>query len=298
MEEKQMMTNEQLEAEINSARRKDKISNLLMSCAGVVLILTFVLKIYPLAILAVVLLLLGASLYSNSRSMTKKLLSDNVISGVLKEMLGDDVEYNPSGRMQPTAMEFPFSYNCSDGSDYIKAVYKGVSVELGDVVLMTETEYEAENGETATQRDIVFRGQWLSWNLGRELTGRVFVSQRPKKDHSKMKSNVTTGNEQFDKRFCVKADHQDEAYYILTPDRMENIISMADKSGGTVYLSFLEAGQMNVAVQTGRDSFEPGKGNVNVEELRRKFLDDLHRYTDILDMLHIEESRNKKEENI
>ena len=207
------------------------------------------------------------------------------------------MEYNPSGRMQPTAMEFPFSYNCSDGSDYIKAVYKGVSVELGDVVLMTETEYEAENGETATQRDTVFRGQWLSWNLGRELTGRVFVSQRTKKDHSKMKSNVTTGNEQFDKRFCVKADHPDEAYYILTPDRMERIIRMADNSGGTVYLSFLEDGQMNIAIQTGRDSFEPGNSNVNVEELRRKFLDELHWYTDILDMLHIEESLNK-EENI
>ena len=298
MEEKQMMTNERLEAEINSARRKDMLSNLLMSCAGVVLILTFVLKIYPLAILAVVLLLLGASLYSNSRSMTKKLLSDNVISGVLKEMLGDDVEYNPSGRMQPTAMEFPFSYNCSDGSDYIKAVYKGVSVELGDVVLMTETEYEAENGETATQRDTVFRGQWLSWNLGRELTGRVFVSQRTKKDHSKMKSNVTTGNEQFDKRFCVKADHQDEAYYILTPDRMENIISMADKSGGLVYMSFLRNGKMHVAVQTGRDFFELGKTNTDAETLRQKFLGELRWFTDIVDTLRVEDTLYKKESSI
>lgn len=297
MEEKQTMTNEQLEDEINSARRKDKISNLLISCAGVVLIPTFVLKIYPLAILAVVLLLLGASLYSNSQNRAKNLISDNVIGGVLKEVLGEDVEYNPSGRMQPTAMEFPFSYDCSDGSDHIKAVYNGVSVELGDVVLMTETEYEAENGEMATRRDTVFRGQWLSWNLGRELTGRVYVSEWTKKDRRKMKSNVTTGNAQFDKRFCVKADHPDEAYYILTPNRMENIISMADKSGGTVYLSFLEDGQMNVAIQTGRDSFEPGNGNVNVEELRRKFLDELHWYTDILDMLHIEESLNK-EENI
>ena len=297
MEEKQTMTNEQLEDEINSARRKDKISNLLISCAGVVLIPTFVLKIYPLAILAVVLLLLGASLYSNSQNRAKNLISDNVIGGVLKEVLEEDVEYNSSGRMQPTAMEFPFSYDCSDGSDHIKAVYNGVSVELGDVVLMTETEYEAENGEMATRRDTVFRGQWLSWNLGRELTGRVYVSEWTKKDRRKMKSNVTTGNEQFDKRFCVKADHPDEAYYILTPNRMENIISMADKSGGTVYLSFLEDGQMNVAIQTGRDSFEPGNGNVNVEELRRKFLDELHWYTDILDMLHIEESLNK-EENI
>ena len=297
MGQKPTLKKEQLEDEIDSARRKDTISNLLISCAGVVLIPMFVLKIYPLAILAVVLLLLGASLYSNSQNRAKNLISDNVIGGVLKEVLGEDVEYNPSGRMQPTAMEFPFSYDCSDGSDHIKAVYNGVSVELGDVVLMTETEYEAENGERATQRDTVFRGQWLSWNLGRELTGRVYVSEWTKKDRRKMKSNVTTGNAQFDKRFCVKADHPDEAYYILTPNRMENIISMADKSGGTVYLSFLEDGQMNIAIQTGRDSFEPGNSNVNVEELRRKFLDELHWYTDILDMLHIEESLNK-EENI
>ena len=50
-----------------------------------------------------------------------------------------------------------------------------------------------------------------------------------------MKSNVTMENERFMKRFCVKAENQQEAYYILTPHMMEYIIKMADKSDGTVY---------------------------------------------------------------
>ena len=49
-----------------------------------------------------------------------------------------------------------------------------------------------------------------------------------------MKSNVTMENERFMKRFCVKAENQQEAYYILTPHMMEYIIKMADKSDGTV----------------------------------------------------------------
>lgn len=63
----------------------------------------------------------------------------------------------------------------------------------------------------------------------------VYVSERSRKDRSNMKSNVTMENERFMKRFCVKAENQQEAYYILTPHMMEYIIKMADKSDGTVY---------------------------------------------------------------
>ena len=63
----------------------------------------------------------------------------------------------------------------------------------------------------------------------------MYVSERSRKDRSNMKSNVTMENERFMKRFCVKAENQQEAYYILTPHMMEYIIKMADKSDGTVY---------------------------------------------------------------
>ena len=104
-------------------------------------------------------------------------------------------------------------------------------------------------------------------------------------------------NEQFDTRFCVRADNPQEAYYILTPHMMEYILTMADKGGGTVYLSFLRDGKMHVAVKTGRDFFELGNKNANVEELHQKFLGELRWFTDIIDTLRVEDTLYKKATN-
>ena len=289
-----MMTKEQLEAEINSARTKEKIANVMIYGSGAAMILMFFLKKIPLAIFFLVVLLAGGYLWGKSAGVAKKLLSENVISGVLTEVLGDAVEYNPWGRINPGSMVFPFSYNCTDGSDHIKAAYNGLNIELGDIELIDETEYIDENGVSQKSRNTLFKGQWITCDFGKELAGEVYISEWTQKDRRCMKSNVTMDNEQFSKRFCVRADNPQEAYYILTPHMMEYILTMADKSGGTVYLSFLRNGKMHVAVKTGRDFFELGKSNADVEELRQKFLGELRWFTDMIDTLRVEDTLYKK----
>ena len=298
MEEKQMMTNEQLEAELQSLRIKATIAKVLTYGSGAAMIFCFIIAMIPLAIFFIVLALVGGYQLEKNSSRLKKLLSDNVINGVLKEALGDAVEYNPWGRINPGSMVFPFSYNCTDGSDHIKADYNGLSIELGDIELIDETEFTDENGQTEKTKNTQFKGQWLTCDFGKELAGEVYISEWGKKDRRLMKSNVTMDNEQFSKRFCVRADNPQEAYYILTPHMMEYILTMADKSGGTVYMSFLRDGKMHVAVKTGRDFFELGKDNVNVGELRQKFLGELRWFTDIVDTLRVEENLYKKESNL
>lgn len=293
-----MMTKEQLEAEINSARTKEKIANVMIYGSGAAMILMFFLKKIPLAIFFLVVLLAGGYLWGKSAGVAKKLLSENVISGVLTEVLGDAVEYNPWGRINPGSMVFPFSYNCTDGSDHIKADYNGLSIELGDIELIDETEFTDENGQTEKTKNTQFKGQWLTCDFGKKLAGEVYISEWGKKDRKLMKSNVTMDNEQFSKRFCVRADVPQEAYYILTPHMMEYILTMADKSGGTVYMSFLRNGKMHVAVKTERDFFELGKGNADVGELRQKFSEELRWFTDMIDTLRVEDTLYKKEENI
>ena len=296
MEEKQIMTNEQLEAAINSARAKETFANVLIYGAGAAMILMFYLKKIPLGIFFLVLLLVGGYLYSKSAGVAKKLLSDHVTSVVLKEVLGDAVEYNPWGKINPGSMVFPFSYNCAEGSDHIKAAYHGLNIELGDIELIEESEtYDPETGRTEQNKATQFKGQWLTCDFGKELAGEVYISERTKKTRRRLNSNVTMDNEQFDTRFCVRADDPQEAYYILTPHMMEYISTMADKSGGTVYLSFLRNGKMHVAVQSGRDFFELGKSNADVGGLRQKFLGELRWFTDIIDTLRVEDTLYKKE---
>ena len=296
LEEKQMMTNEQLESELQSLRSKATIAKALTYGSGAAMVLCFITALIPLAIVFIVIALVGGYLLEKNSSKLKKLLSDNVINGVIKEALGDAVEYNPWGKINPGSMVFPFSYNCADGSDHIKAVYNGLNIELGDIELIDETEdTDIETGQTETSRNTQFKGQWLTCDFGKELSGEVYITEWTKKDRRSMKSNVTMDNEQFSKRFCVRADNPQEAYYLLTPHMMEYIITMADKSGGTVYMSFMRNGKMHVAVKTGRDFFELGKNNADVGKLRQKFLGELRWFTDIVDTLRVEDTLYKKE---
>ena len=292
------MTNEELESQIQSLRGKATIAKILTYGCGAAMILFFITGLIPVAIVFIVLALVGGYQLEKSSSRLKKILSDDVISGVIKEALGDAVEYNPGGKINPGSMVFPFSYNCADGSDHIKAVYNGLNIELGDIELIDESETtDIETGQTEKNRNTQFKGQWLTCDFGKELAGEVYISEWGKKDRKRMKSNVTMDNEQFSNRFCVRANNPQEAYYILTPNMMEYIINMANKSGGTVYLSFLRDGKMHVAVKSGRDFFELGKSNANVEELRQKFLGELRWFTDIVDTLRVEDTLYKKVTN-
>ena len=298
MEEKQIMTNKELESQIQSLRSKELIFKILTYACGAGMILMLITGMIPIAIIMLVASLACGYQLSSATSTLKKTLSDNIIGSVIKEVLGDDVEYNPWGKINPGSMVFPFSYNTTAGSDHIKAVYNGLNIELGDIELIDEQETTDENGQTEKNQITHFKGQWLTCDFGKELAGEVYISEWGKKDRKLMKSNVTMDNEQFSKRFCVRADVPQEAYYILTPHMMEYILTMADKSGGTVYMSFLRNGKMHVAVKTERDFFELGKGNADVGELRQKFSEELRWFTDMIDTLRVEDTLYKKEENI
>ena len=298
MDEKEMMTNTQLEAELQSLRSKAMIAKILTYGSGAAMILCFITGLIPLAILLIVPALAGGYLLEKNSSRIKKLLSDNVITGVLTAVFGDAVEYNPWGKINPGSMVFPFSYNSADGNNHIKADYNGLSIELGNIELIDKSEFTNENGQTEQNTVTYFKGQWLTCDFGKELAGEVYISEWTKKDRRHMKSNVAVDNEQFSKRFCVNAKDPQEAHYILTPHMMESILTVADKSGGTVYMSFLRDGKVHVAVQNERNFFELGKGNVDVGELRQKFLGELRWFTDMIDTLHVEDTLYKKEEEI
>ena len=300
MEEKQTMTNEQLESQLKSLRVKATITMLLTYAAVVgIIIMWFFMDNLVLGLVFLVIAMVFAYFSSKSSSTLKKLLSDNIISSVLKEALGDSVEYNPWGKLNPGSMAFPFDYNKVEGSDHIKAVYNGLNIELSDIELINETETVDADGNTEKNSITNFKGQWLICDFGKELSGEVRLSANDKKLRTQHKNDsVEMESETFNNRFLVTANDAQEAYYILTPHMMEYILSMADKSGGEVYMSFQRDGKLHVAVKTGRDFFELGKSNANVEGLRQKFLGELRWFTDMVDTLRVEDTLYKKETNV
>ncbi len=92
----------------------------------------------------------------------------------------------------------------------------------------------------------------------------------------------------------------------------ERIVVFIDAEKNTVVITHLIAGEgiaagssrcqnitlkLNIAVQTGRDFFELGRSEANIDKLRQKFLGELKWFTDIIDTLRVEDTLYKKETN-
>ena len=297
MDEKKIMADDKLEAELKALRCKEKTFTILMFGSFAAFLVFAFMGVVPMIVIGLVLFVVFMCNSVRTQIKVQDLLNENVINVVLKEALGADVEYKPWEKIIPDKTMLPFPYCDENGSQHIKAVYNGMNIELGNITFFNKEEYQDQDG-TSTKSVPQFKGQWLICDFGKELSGEVRLSANTKNLRKKNKNNnIEMENEEFNKRFLVIAGNPEEAYYILTPHKMEYILSMADKSGGEVYMSFLRDGKLHVAVQTGRDFFELGKNNANVEELRQKFLGELRWFTDIIDTLCMENTIYKKETN-
>lgn len=292
MEENRMVTKEQMDNKLKAMNTKVLILRILTHGLIVIGLLTVPVNFFITLLCWIIAPAFGIPLgrVIKKRNETKKELVNCVVGCVLRDVLGDDVEYNPLGELKPDKEAAPFSFQVpkdriweSNGRYHIKATYNGVNIELGNIYI-NEKEANYQWSESSSGCTL-FLGPWLICDFGRKPECVVSVSTR---SHyfSNQKRIVIIDNEQFSKRFCVNAKDPREAFKILTPQMMETISAVADKSGGQVYISFMPDGKMHIGIDTRRSLFDAKKCR-DVEEIRQKFSEELHRLTDIIDMLNV-----------
>ena len=219
----------------------------------------------------------------------KEQLSRSVVPQVLSEIF-DDVEYDAYRHISPEVIHasgaFPFAYDKVSGGDYIKASYRGVGLELCDLMLEEEvrtTSTDSDGNSTSdTSNRIVFVGQWLILDFHKELSADLGVYEGLRKRYDQ----IETENAEFNKRYGISCDSVHDAFYILTPNMMEHIMAMDRRAGGKVYLRFLREGKIHVAVHSRRDHFEVGNLNdADLATLRLKFRSEVRYVTELIDAL-------------
>ena len=219
----------------------------------------------------------------------KEQLSRSVVPQVLSEIF-DDVEYDAYRHISPEVIHasgaFPFAYDKVSGGDYIKASYRGVGLELCDLMLEEEvrtTSTDSDGNSTSdTSNRIVFVGQWLILDFHKELSADLGVFEGLRKQYDQ----IETENAEFNKRYGISCDSVHDAFYILTPNMMEYIMAMDRRAGGKVYLRFLREGKIHVAVHSRRDHFEVGNLNdADLATLQLKFRSEVRYVTELIDAL-------------
>lgn len=290
--DQQKITEEELNRELKGNKTTAAVCRLIGKIVAVLAFICVVTGQILLAILLIILACVLGSVKDKKDTVLKKQIGENLVKEALQEVL-EDVIYEPFGKIgitqiQGSGVMIPLDYNCAEGNDHIKAVYKDLNMEFSDIILcQDENIYNEEMQVWENKKREVFKGQWLICDLGRELSAQVSLFPRTGFQRLICTDTIKTGNEVFDKHFTVRSDDGEKVFHILTPHMIEYILSAAEISGGKLYMSFLKEGKLHIAVESDCDFFEAGKGSIDADRLREKFTTQIRWFTDMIDELRL-----------
>ena len=294
MRESQNETDLQLKEEINRHRAGRTLGKTIMNVGfALMLISFFTTQILLMVVFLLLIVIPGALKMSRHETAIKQLLGEHVAQDLVTEVFGPEAGYEPFGHIADDdiiraqiCLPTPDSQDEVRGSDHIRAVYQGLTIELGDIELIHISLDTDDDGNTSKNERTIFKGQWLMCDFSKELSAEVLLSENSKKFPGYLKKKrIQMENETFNSRFLVFSENEHEAYYLLTPHMMEYILGMSGRSGGNMYMSFLRDGKLHVAVDSGKDFFELGKEKTDIEILRNRFRSQIRWFTDLIDEL-------------
>ncbi|MGN0318317.1 MAG: DUF3137 domain-containing protein [Lachnospira sp.] len=286
MEEKQTMTNNQIKHMLSLYRTIDKVlSALVVAFIIISIILCFVGAGAFGVILGIVsFIALNIVLYNIDKKINK-ILTDNIINNVVKDVFGDSAKYELYSRVEPAPEGFPSPHDRVHGRNNIVADYDGIHIGLSNITLVRNVHCNGEPEEATIAPEKFFEGQWLICDFGKELLGEVFIYANPEKGKPAKERDAMMNYRDFDNCFCVKTKNPEEALSILTPHMMDLILEIENKVNSPMYIAFLRSGRIHIAFDTKRDILDLGDTKADYDILYRKFFDELKWIADIIDGL-------------
>ena len=100
---------------------------------------------------------------------------------------------------------------------------------------------------------------------------------------------------EFNKNFCVYAQSEHEAFYILTPHFMEKLKEVTNKLNCGVMFCFVD-NRLHIAIDNNEDSFECNVFKViNEQEIEADIIKDIKVITDFVNELSLDNDLFRKE---
>ncbi|MCD8089318.1 MAG: DUF3137 domain-containing protein [Clostridiales bacterium] len=309
MGEKNLLQGQELKNKIDEERAKIKIGWIIAGGGALLCICGFVMNALMTGSLYILVLCVGiVALFSGliyrkgAKNRIKGLISDNIMPVILDGIF-EEWEYKPKERLPDSIvkkvdLEIPH-YVKIKGSDYIKAVYKGINIEMSDIEFIderTET-YTDSKGETRIEtRDVtVFKGLWFVCDFKKELEADLLLREKKAGENAlgkvfKGKNTVQTESEAFNKKFVIRSADPHTVFYVLTPHMMEYILSMDEKAKGETHMRFCGS-KVHIAINSGRDAFEIDNTDIkNPDKIKEDFSADLKYVTDLIDELRLSDA--------
>ena len=287
MANKTNMTDEQLAQELRKGKGGKLGGKLLSLVGGVVAIAGIILGgNIVLVVIGGVILGLGQMVQGKSKGNANQQTFEAIAPDIVGAAF-ENVQMNPASHLlnaDDTNIPLPSHSYCS-GSGYIRGTYQGLTTELCTVKLTEVDAFQREeSGQWEKTEHEVYTGQWLLCELGCAFPTWLTIWPRAGLDRFLSVKTVRTGNEDFDRRFCVSCGDEAAALRILMPDRAARILTLADSAFGKFAVNLNRDGRLYLAVHSGRGFFDVGKGNEDPAQLRRRFAGELSWFAGMIDV--------------
>lgn len=146
-------------------------------------------------------------------------------------------------------------------NDYVHGEYKDVEFTQADVCI--QEEHTDSDGNTTYVT--IFKGRFMIFDFPKKFASRLEVAEKGfgaamvpfgKNKSGRKFERVNLESGEFNKIFRTYAEDGFEAFYILDPAMMNNILGLAEKHKGKLFFCFND-NQLIVGLQDGKDAFEP-----------------------------------------
>ena len=206
--------------------------------------------------------------------------------------LDQGISYQKISETKMMDMGDSFSSN-----DYVCGKYKDISFESSDVEI-TETRTDSD-GDSYTVT--LFRGQWYIFDFNKsfkadlQVCEKGFSNSRRGGLFSKTPfKKVELEDMEFNKLFKVYAQNELDAFYVLTPNTMENIKKLLSKINGKLLLCFINE-RLHIGVESNKDFYEASlRKKVDIPSSIEKTKNEISVITDFIDILRLDNDLFKK----
>ena len=156
----------------------------------------------------------------------------------------DQLQYIPKGGFTWDDVRNAAAINCGekkyyDSEDLLIGEYENIRFKISDI-----TTYKTVKIYKRKRIEEIFSGQMIcleQFDNIKKSNGHIQIFEKKFMSNIigwKAEHEIHTENERFNNRFSVYASDEHNAYYILTPQRMEKIMRFADAIDGQVSIVF------------------------------------------------------------
>lgn len=189
----------------------------------------------------------------------------------------EKLEYVPKGGFTWDDVRNAAAVNCGDkryydSEDLLMGEYENIRFQISDVCTRKMVRMSKKN-----RVEEIFSGQMIclvQFDDTKRSNGHIQIFEKKFMSNMigwKVENEIHTENEIFNSRFSVFAYDEHNAYYILTPQRMEKIMYFADVMNGQVSFVFRDE-KLFVAVR--RDSMFDASMDEPVSKQTKNIIED------------------------